>query len=83
MTFQEALVVFTIGSLLVATGLTLVVISLRDWSHYRAAPIFGVFVLLYGVRLMVKSPLLWEATGLSVSWFRASSWFASGVKGRH
>jgi sigma-B regulation protein RsbU (phosphoserine phosphatase) len=70
MTFQEALVVFTIGSLLVATGLTLLVVSLRDWSHYRAAPIFGVFVLLYGVRLMVKSPLLWEATGLSASWFR-------------
>ncbi len=72
MTVPEALLIAMVGSLLVAIGLTaFAVSSLRGLSRDRALPLFGVFVLLYGVRLLSKSPLIWEATGWAKMWF----WF--------
>ena len=71
MTAPEALLIAIIGSLFVAIALTaFAVSSLRGFSRDRALPIFGVFVLLYGVRLLGKSPLVQEAIGLTGIWFR-------------
>ncbi|MGH9845702.1 MAG: PP2C family protein-serine/threonine phosphatase [Blastocatellia bacterium] len=71
MTVLEALLIAIIGAFLIAIGLTaFAVSSLRGLSRDRAAPLFGVFVLLYGVRLLCKSSLVWEATGLTETWFR-------------
>jgi sigma-B regulation protein RsbU (phosphoserine phosphatase) len=71
MTVLEALLIAIIGAFLVAIGLTAIAVSsLRGLSRDRAAPLFGVFVLLYGVRLLCKSPLVWEATGEPEVWFR-------------
>src|SRR5262245_34973839 len=71
MTIMEALLIAIIGAFFVAIGVTaFAVSSLRGWSRDRAAPLFGMFVLLYGVRLLCKSPLVWEATGLARTWFR-------------
>jgi hypothetical protein len=71
MTVPEALLAAIIGAFFVAIGLTAFAVSwLRGWSRDRAAPLFGVFVLLYGVRLLCKSSLVWEATGLPETWFR-------------
>ena len=81
MTVMEALLIAIIGAFLVAIGLTaFAVSSLRGWSRDRAAPLFGVFVLLYGVRLLCKSPLVWEATGLTETWFRfADDWITYAI----
>ncbi len=76
MTTLESLLIAIIGAFLVAISLTtFAVSSLRGWSRDRAAPLFGVVVLLYGVRLLVRSTLVWEATGLTETWFRfADDW---------
>ena len=81
MTVLEALLIAIIGSFLIAIGLTAVVVSsLRGLSRDRAAPIFGVFVLLYGVRLLSRSPLVWEATELPRIWFRfAGDWITYAI----
>jgi sigma-B regulation protein RsbU (phosphoserine phosphatase) len=81
MTVLEALLIAMMGAFLVAIGLTaLAVSSLRGWSRDRAAPLFGVFVLLYGVRLLCKSPLVWEATGLIETWFRfTENWITYAI----
>jgi len=73
MTTLESLLIAIIGAFLVAISLTtFAVSSLRGWSRDRAAPFFGVVVLLYGVRLLAKSTLVWEATGLPGTWFRSA-----------
>ena len=81
MTSLEALLIAIIGAFLVAIGLTaLAVSSLRGWSRDRAAPSFGVFVLLYGIRLLCRSPLVWETTGLPETWFRfTDSWITYAI----
>jgi len=59
MTSLEALLIAIIGASLVAIGLTaLAVSSLRGWSRDRTAPSFGLFVLVYGIRLLCRSPLV-------------------------
>lgn len=81
MTVPEALLIAIAGAFLVAIGLTaLAVSSLRGLSRDRAAPLFGVFVLLYGVRLLCRSPRVWEATGLAETWFRfADNWITYSI----
>jgi sigma-B regulation protein RsbU (phosphoserine phosphatase) len=81
MTSLEALLIAIIGSFLVAIGITaLAVSSLRGWSRDRAAPSFGVFVLLYGIRLLCRSQLVWETTGLNETWFRfTDSWITYAI----
>jgi Stage II sporulation protein E (SpoIIE) len=75
------LLIAIIGAFLVAISLTtFAVSSLRGWSRDQAAPLFGVVVLLYGVRLLGRSTLVWEATGLSGTWFRfADAWITYAI----
>jgi len=77
----EALLIAMIGAFLVAIGLTAVAVSsLRGFSRDRAAPSFGVFVLLYGIRLLSRSPLVWETTGLAETWFSfIDSWITYAI----
>src|SRR5215475_15696037 len=81
MTTLESLLIAIIGAFLVAISLTtFAVSSLRGWSRDRAAPLFGVVVLLYGVRLLGRSALVWEATGLTGTWFRfADDWITYAI----
>src|SRR5215813_7485278 len=81
MTTLESLLIAIIGAFLVAISLTtFAVSSLRGWSRDRAAPLFGVVVLLYGVRLLGRSTLVWEATGLTETWFRfADDWITYAI----
>jgi phosphoserine phosphatase RsbU/P len=81
MTTLESLLITIIGAFLVAISLTtFAVSSLRGWSRDRAAPLFGVVALLYGVRLLVRSTLVWEATGLTGTWFRfADDWITYAI----
>jgi phosphoserine phosphatase RsbU/P len=81
MTTLESLLIAIIGAFLVAISLTtFAVSSLRGWSRDRAAPLFGVVVLLYGARLLAKSTLVWEATGLTGTWFRfADVWITYSI----
>src|SRR5215813_326639 len=81
MTTLESLLIAIIGAFLVAISLTtFAVSSLRGWSRDRAAPLFGVVVLLYGVRLLGRSTLVWESTGLTGTWFRfADVWITYAI----
>jgi sigma-B regulation protein RsbU (phosphoserine phosphatase) len=83
MTALEALLIVIIASLFIAIGLTALAVSLlRGLSRDRMAPLFGVFVLLYGIRLMVKSPLLREAIGLAGEWHRfIEDWITYAIPG--
>jgi phosphoserine phosphatase RsbU/P len=68
MSSQESLFITVVGSLLAAVSMAaFAVASLRGRSREPALARFGLFVLLYAVRLLGRSPLVREATGIDAA----------------